>query len=74
MNSQSTKEITVYNDSALLAPSPPAEAAVAVAGLNLTRRYGDGDSAVEAVRGVSREVPAGEFTAIMGPSGSGNPP
>jgi len=71
MNSQSTKEITVYNDSALLAPSPPAEAAVAVAGLNLTRRYGDGDSAVEAVRGVSLEVPAGEFTAIMGPSGSG---
>ena len=38
---------------------------------NLVRRYGEGDSAVEAVGGVSLEVPAGQFTAIMGPSGSG---
>jgi len=42
-----------------------------VAAHSLTRRYGDGDSAVEAVRDVSLEIPAGEFTAIMGPSGSG---
>jgi putative ABC transport system ATP-binding protein len=65
------KEITVYNDSALVAPIAPADAGVAVAAHNVTRRYGDGDSAVEAVRGVSLEVPAGQFTAIMGPSGSG---
>jgi putative ABC transport system ATP-binding protein len=71
MNSQPIKEITVYNDSVLVAPIAPAEAGVAVAAHNVTRRYGDGDSAVEAVRGVSLEVPAGEFTAIMGPSGSG---
>ena len=71
MNSQPIKEITVYNDSAIVAPIAPAEAGVAVAAHNLTRRYGDGDSAVEAVRGVSLEVPAGQFTAIMGPSGSG---
>jgi putative ABC transport system ATP-binding protein len=71
MNSQSIKEITMYNDSALVAPIAPAEAGVAVAAHNVTRRYGDGDSAVEAVRGVSLEVPAGQFTAIMGPSGSG---
>ncbi len=38
---------------------------------DLVRRYGEGDSAVEAVRGVSLEVPSGQFTAIMGPSGSG---
>ena len=37
----------------------------------LTRRYGDGESAVDALRGVSLEVPAGQFTAVMGPSGSG---
>ena len=37
----------------------------------LTRRYGAGDTAVDALRGVSIEVPAGELTAIMGPSGSG---
>jgi putative ABC transport system ATP-binding protein len=68
---QSIKEITMYNDSALVAPIAPADAGVAVAAHNVTRRYGDGDSAVEAVRGVSLEVPAGQFTAIMGPSGSG---
>jgi putative ABC transport system ATP-binding protein len=44
---------------------------VAVAARALTRRYGDGESAVDALRGVSLEVPAGQFTAVMGPSGSG---
>jgi putative ABC transport system ATP-binding protein len=39
--------------------------------LLLTRRYGEGDSAVHALRGVSLDVPAGQFTAVMGPSGSG---
>jgi putative ABC transport system ATP-binding protein len=42
-----------------------------VSAVDLTRRYGDGDSAVDALRGVSLEVPAGQFTAVMGPSGSG---
>jgi putative ABC transport system ATP-binding protein len=46
-------------------------AALAVAARGIVRRYGEGESAVEAVRGVSLEVPAGQFTAIMGPSGSG---
>ena len=54
---------------ALIAPSPAATAAVAATAV--TRRYGDGDSAVDALRGVSLEVPAGQFTAVMGPSGSG---
>ncbi len=49
----------------------PASASVAVAARALTRRYGDGESAVDALRGVSLEVPAGQFTAVMGPSGSG---
>jgi putative ABC transport system ATP-binding protein len=69
MNSQATKENPMYNDAALVAPLAPTSAAVAAH--DLTRRYGDGDSAVEAVRGVSLEVPSGQFTAIMGPSGSG---
>jgi putative ABC transport system ATP-binding protein len=47
------------------------EATVAVAASAVTRRYGDGESAVHALRGVSLEVPAGQFTAVMGPSGSG---
>ena len=46
-------------------------ATTAVAARALARRYGDGESAVEALRGVSLEVPAGQFTAVMGPSGSG---
>jgi putative ABC transport system ATP-binding protein len=61
----------MLNDSTMLAPVVPVEAGVAVAARDLIRRYGDGDSAVEAVGGVSLEVPTGEFTAIMGPSGSG---
>src|SRR4051795_2752568 len=37
----------------------------------LTRRYGEGDTAVDALRGVSLEVGRGKLTAVMGPSGSG---
>jgi putative ABC transport system ATP-binding protein len=42
-----------------------------VAGTDITRRYGSGDTAVDALKGVSLEVPAGQLTAVMGPSGSG---
>jgi putative ABC transport system ATP-binding protein len=37
----------------------------------ITRRYGEGDAAVDALRGVSLDVEQGKLTAIMGPSGSG---
>jgi len=43
----------------------------AVTASELTRRYGDGETAVDALRGVSLNVPAGQLVAIMGPSGSG---
>jgi len=38
---------------------------------DVTKRYGDGDNAVAAVRGVSLAVEPGEIVLIMGPSGSG---
>ena len=43
----------------------------AVSAEDLTRRYGEGETAVDALRGVSLEVPQGQLTAVMGPSGSG---
>ncbi len=42
-----------------------------VAAHELSRRYGEGDTAVDALRGVSLEVAEGNLTAVMGPSGSG---
>jgi putative ABC transport system ATP-binding protein len=38
---------------------------------DVTRRYGEGETAVDALRGVSLKVGRGELAAIMGPSGSG---
>ena len=47
------------------------ENGVAVRAVDVTRRYGEGATAVDALRGVSLEVGHGELIAIMGPSGSG---
>jgi putative ABC transport system ATP-binding protein len=55
--------MTALLDAPTLAPAVSAAA--------LTRTYGAGGSAVHALRGVSLELPAGQFTAVMGPSGSG---
>ena len=45
--------------------------AAVVQGHALTKRFGAGTSAVEALRGVDVAFDRGTFTAIMGPSGSG---
>jgi putative ABC transport system ATP-binding protein len=42
-----------------------------VSATEVTRRYGEGEAAVDALRGVSLEVKPGELVAVMGPSGSG---
>jgi putative ABC transport system ATP-binding protein len=38
---------------------------------NITKVYGTGDMALQALKGVSFTIEDGEFVAIMGPSGSG---
>ena len=42
-----------------------------VAARGLTRRYGEGSTAVQALRGVDLDVRLGELVAVMGSSGSG---
>ena len=37
----------------------------------ISRRYGEGDTAVDALSDVTLEIEAGKLTAVMGPSGSG---
>jgi putative ABC transport system ATP-binding protein len=49
----------------------PAATTVAVSAEDVTRRYGQGGTCVDALRGVSLEVRHGDLTAVMGPSGSG---
>ena len=38
---------------------------------DLVRVYGEGDTAVHALRGVGVQIEPGQLTAVMGPSGSG---
>jgi putative ABC transport system ATP-binding protein len=37
----------------------------------VSKRYGSGDSAVDALRGTDLDIARGQFLAVMGPSGSG---
>jgi putative ABC transport system ATP-binding protein len=49
----------------------PARNATVVSAEDVTRRYGKGPAAVDALRGVSVTFPRGQFASVMGPSGSG---
>ncbi len=53
------------------ASTATASAGIPVAARALTRRYGEGSTAVEALRGVDLDVRDRELVAVMGPSGSG---
>ncbi|MDF2750786.1 MAG: transporter ATP-binding protein [Gaiellaceae bacterium] len=49
----------------------PASGDAVVVASEVTRRYGEGDTAVDALRGVSLAIEQARLTAVMGPSGSG---
>jgi putative ABC transport system ATP-binding protein len=51
-------------------PQSSTDAAVVTA-RGVTRVYGEGDTAVNALRGVDLDVERGKLTGVMGPSGSG---
>jgi putative ABC transport system ATP-binding protein len=61
--------MTVTLEATRAEAAPAARTVVSATGL--TRRYGAGDTAVDALRGVSIDIPRGHLTAVMGPSGSG---
>ena len=54
-----------------LAHPPLAPPTAVVTARDLVRRYGSGDTAVDALRDVSVDIAEGRLTAVMGPSGSG---
>jgi putative ABC transport system ATP-binding protein len=59
------------NGAAKAVMEQPTTTAEAVRLQAVTKVYGDGKSAVHALRGVDLTLPPASFTAVMGPSGSG---
>jgi putative ABC transport system ATP-binding protein len=53
------------------AAASPVQTESVISAIEVHRRYGVGDAMVDALRGVSLEIPKGQFAAVMGPSGSG---
>ena len=51
--------------------APLVKTGAAVSAVDISKTYGEGEAAVEALRDVSLDVGYGEFVAVMGPSGSG---
>jgi putative ABC transport system ATP-binding protein len=60
--------LSVAMQQAQLQTDPPGPVVTAT---GVSRRYGEGDTAVTALRDVTVEIDRGKLTAVMGPSGSG---
>ena len=57
--------------SSTIAPAVTRQAVPVIELRDLTRTYGSGQAAVQALRGVDLRIDDGDFVAVMGPSGSG---
>jgi len=64
-------DVHQFPDAVPESPGNGGSRAPVVKGSQLVRRYGQGDTAVDALRGVSVDIAEGRLTAVMGPSGSG---
>src|SRR5690349_8534475 len=62
---------TMQSATSLKLAEPAIAPAAVVTARDVVRRYGEGDTAVDALRGVSVDIAEGRLTAVMGPSGSG---
>jgi len=58
-------------DEALTAPGEATLDGTVVEARQVVRRYGEGATAVDALKGISLDVSRGHLVAVMGPSGSG---
>jgi putative ABC transport system ATP-binding protein len=64
-------DVHQFPDAVPESPGNGGPRAPVVRGSDIVRRYGQGDTAVDALRGVSVDIAQGRLTAVMGPSGSG---
>ena len=58
-------------EAATATPEPTTSAETVVEAIDVSRRYGEGETAVDALRGIDLKVDRGQLVAVMGPSGSG---